>query len=605
MFQIKFLFRTRSAPQTPPHLASSIPLRPTTKILALGLTLVLAFLFVSFLQGEGDSSCGECPNPLVEVKLAKEGKISDDALKLLNEKAAKEFGEFGGEVFVFEVMMRGFEFLEFKKRNPCADLYYIEHRPPDYRVVRHGMKEGQAKYEIRSTIDVTKAKPGEQAMVKQVIYDEKGNEVSQSLASVPKLGNIRLRHELVCLKNNEVYDEGELNLDWIDNPPENEDYFLPDQGSDGICIGAVTRGDLSSSTIFFNQGDVGVTIRKMETPAGFTLNIEEQLSNRSTYFLKISEIINQLGKKLPANIYVALRTKHGHLQGGKKVGEWHIYKTSGGAIPSPVLYQPPECAQGRFDMLEMAAYCDWHADEPEVGSVRASQKIPLLRCFNNLVLTASVSRYSHFFHSKKAPIIPQLICWEEKVDDEYFQVNLTITFNRRPKEVVLLSDNLVGYTYTVKSVDISGQHIYKSAHTQEKEWLMGRMIKSSFDRYARFGQAIDLHHLDDELAFVYDTKRDEIREVKNLPAFECLVAFRMEDYSQYYDADTGSKTDFSSDQWEEYWGPIISEWIPEEGVNRCGPLCLSFADRKREDGEEGWEEETRQWRLQAKPRFGR
>jgi len=117
---------------------------------------MLCFLFLTAIINHtllGQENCEECQNPIVELKNLEIGDVAsakEDVIEM-----SKEF--YGWEVLLgkngisaFDVLQRGFGFLsELKKKNPCADTYYIFENLLD-QAKRIGAKEGQAKFEIRA-----------------------------------------------------------------------------------------------------------------------------------------------------------------------------------------------------------------------------------------------------------------------------------------------------------------------------------------------------------------------------------------------------------------------------------------------------------------------
>jgi hypothetical protein len=356
----------------------------TFQLRVLGISLVISILvFISqsfslFPPGaQGD--CGECPNPLVEMKNLRMGDISTIA-DLFKELAKEYYGWEEEEVTPLQIVMEGFNLLEFKEVNPCAEMYYTEMRwnGEEEEEIRHGAQQGTAKYNIQSTLNMVRAQPGERALVRRAVYDEKGHEISLQEDYVPKMGTVHIHHELTCLKNNEIYDEGDLRLDWLPEPPANEIYGYSEKGSDGIIVGTFSKGSIAGMPIELSLGDVGRTIRNKETPSAFSLDVEKEHLYPPYYELKIYTIRNLLGEDLPNKIFVALRVKYGEIKGGMKTQGWSVFPTEAGKIETPVLYKVPQCWKTKEDTIEMAAYCDWHAGEAIVGKPRASQKIEII-----------------------------------------------------------------------------------------------------------------------------------------------------------------------------------------------------------------------------------
>jgi len=569
---------------------NSVPLSRLIKTDFMILLLCLMFLggrsYVVRTAGEED--CGECPNPLVELKNLQPGEISEDVLDMLADMA-KEYGGFGSEVHVFDVLGRGFEFLEFKKRNPCADMYYIEKRyvgDGSFEDIRHGVPEGNAKYIIRSTVDISKAEAGEQAPVRHIIYDANGNEISDKPGSVGKIGSVHMRHELVCLKNDETYDVGDANLDWIPDPPENEFYGLPDAGTDGLIFGGFTKGDLASSAIALNRGDVGKTIRKKETPSAFSLDVEEEPLYPPYYELKVHSIRNLFGEALPNKIFVAIRARHGKIEGGKDVQGWSVFPTENAEITSRVLYKVPECARTTKDILEIAAYCDWHAGEAMVGEPRASQNIPIPKCFS-LSLTLSNMEYM-WSESESTLQLESVYKHSEELTESRFEASVFVTFNKKPERIQPLSGDTFLYVYRIDSWHVGSQNMFIRSKEDELEQVFGHTGYEYHYYFYKQGTVNRLEPLSQELVFVYDKKKDKIIKVEEMPAFEPVVNFHVKVESSSYTPEKGWKREDKTDQYEEA-GILIGRSMEEETITGDGRTSLIGYTRKEEIDPMRWE----------------
>jgi len=150
-------------------------------ILRMLVFLFLTVIFNHTLLGQGN--CEECKNPIVELKNLEGGNV-ESAADDINEMN-KEFGSWHNligknlffpelaksDIFVFDVLQRGFElFSGLKKRNPCTDIYYT-YEDFENEIIRFGAKEGQAKYNIKSMVNIIKkAAGGEKALVRHIVY---------------------------------------------------------------------------------------------------------------------------------------------------------------------------------------------------------------------------------------------------------------------------------------------------------------------------------------------------------------------------------------------------------------------------------------------------
>jgi len=546
-----------------------------------GLFIILILqLTTSFAPGQVD--CGECPNPLVELKNLKKEEIKN--IGDLYEKLAREYyGWEEGELGVGEVLEKGFNFLDFKKENPCADMFYMAETglPEDTRV---GAKQGAAKYYIESTLRMKAAQPGEKAVAIRVVYDEKGNTVSQREEYVPKLGSIEVHHRLVCLKNNEVYDTGDLSFDWLADPPANEGYFYAQKGSDGIVVGLFSPGSIAGLPIELRRGDVGQTIRNKETPSSFMLDVDDTLYP-PYYQLKIRDIRNLYGEALPNRIQVAIRPKHGEIIGGEKVDGWNVFPTEGAEIKSPILYKVPECSQTDREIIEIAAYCDWHAGEPTTGQPQASQPFFIPKCFDLSLTIAVTEHYTHQRESSTTVPGNYLIKNTESSDrkEEYAAF---IVFNKKPKLIKPIGRGRLLYVYEAESWHAGAHHFH--IHNEEDDLtqlLSLPLFEHSHSTFNKSGKIVRLNPITTELAFIYDQQKDEIVSVEEMPAFDVYQNFH-ETYVYDYennapDANPRRLHEFKTDNYEEGCG-FIGETFPPDSFSGDRKTVLIAHGKKEE-----------------------
>lgn len=553
----------------------------------LGTSLVIAILvFISpsssLFPPAAQGDCGECPDPLVEMRNLRMGDISTIA-DLFKELAKKYYGWEGEEESVQEIVTTGFNFLEFKKENPCAEMYYTEMRWTGEKEeeIRHGAKEGTAKYYIQSTLNMVRAQPGERALVTHAIYDEKGHEISVQEDFVPKMGTVHVHHELICLKNNETYDEGDLRLDWLPDPPANEGYFYSEKGADGIIVGLFNKGSIAGMPIELSQGDVGRTIRNKETPSSFSLDVEEEHLYPPYYELKIDTIRNLLGEALPNKIFVALRTKFGEIEGGMKTQGWSVFPTEAGKIETPVFYRVPECPQTNEDVLEMAAFCDWHAGEPMIGKPQASQKIHIPECFK---LSLFLSNKDYSFHEEETKVdIPEAAGYSvrgKETSESCFEATLFVTFKKEPKSIRALSKDIFRYVYEVESWKVGSQNIY---YRGQRDWVETTNFGTNYENHRRssrhsFIQKVNLlgHG---ELVFNYDRKNEKITEVTEIPGFDVYVRSIWHRQSKTYLPEKGWTSEDRTEEEEEYLG-FIGQSIKTERISGDGKTSLIGSAQK-------------------------
>lgn len=437
------------------------------KGLGVFITLILQ-LSTSFAPAQDD--CGECPNPLAEMK-----NLNKEQIKNLGEsyqKLAREYyGWEEGENNVSQSLERGFNFLEFKKENPCADMFYIIETASE-EDIRVGAKSGQAKYYIESHLKMSASQTGEKALAIRVVYDNKGNTVSQQKDYVPKLGTVEVNHRLVCLKNNETYDTGDLSLDWLPDPPPNEGYFYAWEGSDGLIIGLFSPGSIAGLPIKLRRG--------------------------------------------------------------------------------------------------IAAYCDWHAGEPNVGQPRASQQFFIPRCFD-LSLTIYVAEY-YTYQRELSTTIPGSSFIKNtgstEIKEEYAAF---IVFNKKPKFIKPLSQERLLYVYEAESWQAAANqfHIREEEDSLTKALLLP-LFEHSHNTFNKSGKIIRLTPLTTELIFIYDKKKDEIVSVEEIPVFDVYLSFQETNVYDYEnnapDAKPRRKHEVKTDSYEEVRG-YIGATIPADSFS--------------------------------------
>jgi hypothetical protein len=544
-------------------------------------TLILISRSFSLFPPAVQEDCGECPNPLVEMKNLRMGDIS--TIADLFKKLAKEFyGWEEGEVSVQEVLRGGLNFLEFKKENPCAEMYYTEMRWTGEKEeeIRHGARQGAAKYNVQSTLNMVKAQPGEKALVRRAVYDEKGREISLQEDYVPKMGTVHIHHELTCLKNNETYDEGDLRIDWLPEPPANELYGYSEKGADGIIVGLFSKGSIAGLPIELSKGDVGRTIRNKETPSSFSLDIEEEPLYPPYYKLEIHTIRNLLGESLPNKIFVALRVKYGEIEGGVKIQGWSVFSTEAGKIETPVLYRVPQCSQTNQDIIEIAAYCDWQAGEAMVGKPQASQKIHIPQCFDlSLTITNTDSKLHEA--EMKTDIPSAFIHHHRKERNEnLFEASVFVTFKKDPKSIRHVSNDIIHYVYEVESWELGSQNVFIRNQEDEMETSWAGTVHERHYQYSGNGyiQKLDLlgHG---ELIFIYDRKNEKIIEVKDIPAFDPYIKWSFRRKSRSYTPDTGWSSKDEAEQLEDHHG-FIGQSIKIQTIGGDGRTCLTGYARK-------------------------
>ncbi len=393
-----------------------------------------------------NAACGECPNPLVELKKM---EIEGDIPAIHNlirefEKGEPRIGWENLEKGIpseFDSSQRGAEYLEFRKRNPCADIYYM--RETHLGLVRVGVKEseltGKPKYKVESCAKIEI--DGGQALVMRA------TEGGGIPAYIPLVGTIEIQHRLVALKNGETYDSGVEFIDWVRDPPEGEDYYRDPSSDRGLFPGAFETGDLAGATIVLERGDIGVTIRKKETPSTCSLEVDEVSSYPPFYQMSVEGVRNLFNEPMPNNVRIALKVDEGSIQGGEAIEGWKVFTTIGGEIPSPILYEPPDCSKVKSATLRIAAVCDWHDGDPSVGEARISKSIPIPQCYRvSAKLTRKIYYKSDWTRQDDPYSTRTTSHWE---DDK--RLTVFATFEHQPSEGTSLDNGRLEYHYRLTS----------------------------------------------------------------------------------------------------------------------------------------------------------
>jgi len=405
------------------------PLSDNNTILRMLCFIFLIAIFSHTLSGQ--ENCEECQNPIVELKNLEIGDFKTAADDI--EEMSKEFygwddllGKKG--ISAFDVLQRGFEFLSgINKRNPCADIYY-NYEDFESEIIRFGANKGQAKYNIESTLNFSKkASGGEKALVRHVVYqvteldvplkryfklDDSHTielteyydvkEISNKLKLIPKKGTVEIVNELLALKNDDVYDTGSFQMDWVSDPDQNEAYFSAIgetltvdgqtyQGSEGgLICGNFSTGTIAGAPIIFDKGDIGLTIRKKETPSSCSADVDDISKFPPHYKLKVTDIKNQINETMPNNVKIALKAESGKILSGEEHNGWRIFNTINGQIPDGIIYDPPSCAEAKVDIVKVAGICDYHDGVPSVGKPRFDLKITNSRCYDAVATMTSI-----------------------------------------------------------------------------------------------------------------------------------------------------------------------------------------------------------------------
>lgn len=407
------------------------------RVLPIIIGAALAGTTVPLPVSAADESCGECEDPLIEIKDVVFGGDLPNFEEFVGWDEAKK----GVEDFCTEYSRGMMVFTGFTKEHPCADMYYILDALQD-KPRRFGAHTGTAKYAIKTLAHFDTSGSGELGLVRYTVgrkikldpprivngrieeYDYVIEKEGVDL--VPLLGQVQIDHELIALKNGQVYDEATDVLDWVRDPagmeidssvPEGEadlSYFfgfdetlvrngVMYSANEGLIIGRFAPGSLASLEIHFEHGDVGRTIRKKETPSSCALEVDDTTAAPEMFLLEVSDIKNRFARHggfetMPDNVMIALRARKGTVEGGINLQGWRVFTTSGGRIPQQILYRPPPCEEGSDDVLEFAGVCDFHHGPPSVGSVQFRRTIKNVLCHE---VSAKVTRkVKEVFHNE-------------------------------------------------------------------------------------------------------------------------------------------------------------------------------------------------------------
>ena len=396
-----------------------------TRFRQIGLTVAYvlgccAGSITGFAQDCGP--CSNCADPLVQVKdISVGGDLGD----------LPETSQFHGwnlaEVDGLSQFVRGIDYLEWREKNPCADIYFLIFSIPADRYIRVGPKSGDAKYTVESEITLLRETQGRNTIVRHVVekqtrlpeggkhrYDVET--VSDQVELVDLVGQVKMEHKLGALKNNQTYDSEVNTIDWVEDPPPDEGPEILEPGqsrlshsyfsasgerivhdgqvytsNDGLIVGRdFSKSSLASLDISFPRGDIGVTIRRMETPLAATLEIDDRTGFPPHYKLHLRDITNEFGEPLPDNVKIALKAEKGSIDNGKYFDQdWRIFSTKNGEIPEAVLYEPPDCGEAKQDTLVIRGVCDFHDGPISIGANGLKKSIPNSKCYD---LSLSESR---------------------------------------------------------------------------------------------------------------------------------------------------------------------------------------------------------------------
>lgn len=319
--------------------------------------------------------CEGCANPRVEVRpIEFTGEVPESLRSYIQSGGGWE---------------RAWAWLEFKNRNPCADISFT--MDPGWKEPETLGPGGTPEYHVESTMRFSKGDPGARTLVlRQSDWDGREYRKSEP-ALVPALGRIEVRHDLRALKNGQTYDSANTRYDWIGDPPEGSADFPHDgpavidgktyHPAEGIFVGDFSPAAAIEEEIQFSQGDIGLTIRKKETPSSASIQVDDSSAYPPHYLVEVSEIKNEFGEAIPDHVPLALRADKGEIEGGEPLDGWKLFPTRGGGLASPIRYRPPKCAAkpGKAT-IELADVCHWHEFSHLVRQPRFRRSVDLPAC---------------------------------------------------------------------------------------------------------------------------------------------------------------------------------------------------------------------------------
>lgn len=427
--------------------------------------------------------CGECPHPLVGVAGMKitgdleaardmiEGFMDYEFPGRLPERiygwdallGNRDGSTAGGRLIEQDLMARITELHTFRGRNSCAKL-----------ILNYSKVGAAKKYRIESTAEI-KIGNGQ-------VEIEHVSDTGIERRSVPRIGIINIKHELIALKNGQTYDTGEEVIDWVPPPPPPKDQY---RGTQRSAIGGhFDTSFLHGRPITLSQGDVGVTIRKKETPLSCSINVDYQSKYPPLFEIKISEIKNLFAEKMPNNVKVAFKVEKGELWNGEEISGWRVFNTKEGEIETPILYEPPQCSESETDFLKIAGVCDFHygpTSPVSIGKERFKKEIINPYC-NDVTarITYTKNRTRDFNETKGQP--GSYFSIEQRNRKENIRFEIFLTCEKEPR---------IEYEFDKKSLKMKIQRYHyqvNSARFQSATW------EAQASNYIKNSDATGLRH---------------------------------------------------------------------------------------------------------------
>ena len=110
-------------------------------------------------------------------------------------------------------------------------------------------------------------------------------------------------------------------------------------------------------------------------PKDCKIEVDHKTEYPPYFRLDIKDIINENGKPLPGNLFIAVKADKGSLKGGEFIDGWHVYHTNEGRVTEKIQYTPPQCAISESDLIEIAQVCESKDGSKSIGSSRFNKKI--------------------------------------------------------------------------------------------------------------------------------------------------------------------------------------------------------------------------------------
>ena len=307
-------------------------------------------------------------------------------------------------------------------------------------------------------------------------------------------------------------------MDWVSDPPEDEAYFSAEgetmtvdgqtyKGSEGgLICGNFSTGTIAGAPIIFDKGDIGITIRKKETPSSCSVDVDDISKFPPHYKLNITDIKNQFNETMPNNVKIALKAELGKILSGEERNGWRIFNTINGQIPDEILYQPPSCAEAKVDILKVAGLCDYHDGTPSVGKPRFDLKITNSRCYDAVVTLTGIHTEKKKYDKSSDPECSDFK--EHKTYDREIKVTITIGMELQRGMEMRIWNQYWEY-YIEKSRDINSfsdrtrDYRYRYCQGKFSSWY-NEMIGTEEGKGEKFGTPLPMQFI-----LVYDLPKKE------------------------------------------------------------------------------------------------